>query len=479
MNPTDLSDVTARALDLLPPGDPASSDPRFVRDPRLVEESRQARETTAAVWLAVSPLRVAPPHVLEEVMREIQSPELVRSATPHRALPWLVASGWAAAAVVALCLWPERLPTSSQPELVASPLARPAEMSADAAPPTTPTPRDTRLRKDIARLQDRLTTLQNDPAHRTSRVLSLSAPGAVRRTEDESRQYVQKLLTDALRSALEATRSAPSDPASLVIERGWLPGGLPIPGDGGLIRHRNFPEKDWQELGLSRAANGNYYDSASQTVWGPDPEGRGFIGRKISEKDDVAAFTQEPDKTAAPAEPQAAPEGFVIENPAENRTEMFVENMPTVPEGKQLVVQFTNADGVKTETPLLPLETGGVASALSGSASTGLALPYWFNGSSTLGSVALIGGDYAQFGVGKVVSTGVRTTTLSTPATVDSSPVGVSDSTQYSINTVGYLNGGSLIVNFPNGTIPAEVQLALRDSSSTGQQDEIIVKSGP
>lgn len=479
MNPTDLSDATARALNLLPPGDPASSDPRLVRDPRLVEEARQSRETTAAVWLAVSPLRVAPPHVLNDVMKEIQSPEVMRRVTPHRSLPWLIASGWAAAAVVAFCLWPERLPTSSPRELVASPVVGPAEMPADAAPATPPTPRDARLRKDIARLQERLITLQNNPVRPTSRVLSLSAPGAVRRTEDESRQYVHKLLTDALRSALEATSGAPSDPASLVIERGWLPGGLPIPDDGGLIRHRNFPEKDWQELGLSRAANGNFYDAASQTVWGPDPEGRGFIGRKISEKDDVADFTQEPDKTATPVKPQAAPEGFVIENPAENRAEMFVENMPTVPEGKQLVVQFTNADGVKTETPLLPLETGGVASALSGSADTGLAHPSWFNRSSILGSVTLIGGDFTQFGVGKVVSNGVRTNHLSNPATVDSSPGVVSDSTQYSSNIVGYLNGGSLIVNFPNGTIPAEVQLALRDDSSAGQQDEIIVKSGP
>jgi hypothetical protein len=54
----------------------------------------------------------------------------------------------------------------------------------------------------------------------------------------------------------------------------------------------------------------------------------------------------------------------------------------------------------------------------------------------------------------------------------------VSDSTQYSINTVGYLNGGSLLVSFPSGMNPSEVQLMLRSITSTGQQDEIIVKSG-
>jgi hypothetical protein len=214
-------------------------------------------------------------------------------------------------------------------------------------------------------------------------------------------------------------------------------------------------------------------------VWGPDPEGRGFIGRKISEQDDVADFTQESDQQDTPPKPQATPEGFVIENPAEKTTEIVVENMPTPPDGKIIVLQFTSAEGVKTETPLIPLDGGGVASANPIPANTGLAPSYSYSGSSALGPVTLIGGDYAQFGVGKVVSNGVRTNNLSNPATENSSPVVVSDSTQYSINTVGYLNGGSLLVSFPSGMNPSEVQLMLRSITSTGQQDEIIVKSGP
>jgi hypothetical protein len=472
MNSTDLSDATARALDLLPSGDSANADPRFVRDSQLTDEARLTKEVAAAVWLAVSPLHVAPPNVLDEVMMEIRQPVPTEPIIRYHVLPWLAVSGWAAAAVMTLFLWPERFPQTTLREVHARPAAAPAERPSTSAPTAaSPSPRDARLRKDIGRLQERLAVLKRDPIRRSPRVMSLSAPGAVLRTEDESRRYVQKLLTDALRSALEAASGAPSDPASLVIERGWLPGGLPFPNDGGWIRHRNFPEQDWLELGLSRAANGNYYDAASQTVWSRDPAGRGFIGRKSNDKDNLAEFTQEPDHAATPLKPQAAPEGFVIENPTDNTTEMFVENMPEVTDGKQLVLQITDAAGVKTETPLIPMAAEKLANNLLTPTDTS-GLPVWFNATGTLDSGVLIGGDFTQFSSSKVIGSGIRSTTLS-PAAVN-----FSDVSQYS-NIVGYLNGGSLMVSFPNGEIPAEVQLALRDSAAIGEQDEIIVHSEP
>jgi hypothetical protein len=298
--------------------------------------------------------------------------------------------------------------------------------------------------------------------------MSLSAPGAVRRTEDESRRYVRKLLTDALRSALEAASGAPSDPAALVIERGWLPGGLPVPDDGGLIRHRNFPEQDWQELGLSRAANGNYYDAASQTIWSPDPDGRGFVGRKTNGKDDVAEFTNEPDKETAPLKPQTAPEGFVIENPAEKTTDIFVENMPDVPAGKQLIVSVTGADGTITAIPL----TQSIAGEIPGigplatnmgvldSAVSGHAMILSSTRTATLGSASLVTG-------------------TSPAATGNTAYFNPTNNSAFSSNIVGYLQGGSLMVTFPSDSIPAAVQLAIGDIVPAGQAPQIIVKSGP
>ena len=464
MNPSDLSDATVRALNLLPPGDPAISDPRLVRDSQLVEESKRSQETAAAVWLAVSPLRVAPPNVLQEVMREIRSPESTRTKTRHRSLPWLAASGWAAAAVVTIFLWPDQSPKTSRREIVKTPAKSPS----DVVPATTPTPRDARLRKDIVRLQDRLASFHNDPVRRTPRVMSLSAPGAVRRSEDESRQYIQNLLTNALRSALEASSGAPSDLASLVIERGWLPGGLPVPDDGGLIRHRHFPEQNWQELGLSRAANGNYYDPSSQIVWSPDPEGRGFIGKKFGESDNLGDFTQEPDQEFQPPKPQALPEGFVIENPAEKTTDIFVENLPDIPAGKQLILQTTAANGTITEIPLTPSNVGNVSSL--GSLATNFGV---LNSSASRGGTMLSSNGIVTRSPGSLANT---TTTGLTGPTTHSSPA---DNSAFSSNIVGYLYGGSLIVNFPSDSIPAEVQLAIGDISPTGTQPQIILKSEP
>lgn len=464
MNPSDLGDATARALNLLPPGDPASSDPRLVRDSQLAEESKRSQETAAAVWLAVSPLRVAPPDVLQEVMREIRSPESTRPHTRHRSLPWLAASGWAAAAAVAIYLWPANAPQTNSRETVKKPAESPAEMPADVAPSATPKARDARLRKEISRLQDRIASLQDDPVRPTPRVMSLAAPGAVRRTEDESRQYLQKLLTDALRSALEATSGAPSDPASLVIERGWLPGGLPVPADGGMIRHRNFPEQDWQELGLSRTDDRNYYDAASQTVWSPDPNGRGFIGRKISPEDDLANFTKEPERETTPLKPDATPEGFVIENPVEKTTEIFVENLPQIPPGKQLVLQTTDAAGVMTTTPLAPAAAGGIQATDPLVMNMNDIHPTWSGRGTVLSSSGLITRSSGSLGTSSSAMNG----STAFPSVTNTTS-----------NIVGYLYGGSLIVSFPSDAIPAEVQLAIGDLVPTGTAPEIILKSDP
>jgi hypothetical protein len=470
MNPSDLSDATARALDLLPPGDPASTDPRLVRDPQLVEEARQARETAAAVWLAVSPLRVAPPDVLQKALQQILPPESARPAASASPLRWLAASGWAAAAAVAIFLWPQRISQPARDQLVARPPETPASVAADVEISNTRTPRDVSVRKEITRLQDRLADLQNEPAQRTSRVMSLTAPGAIRRTEDESRQFVQKLLTDALRSALEATSGAPSDPASLVIERGWLPGGLPVPADGGMIRHRNFPEQDWQELGLSRSDERNYFDAASHTVWSPDPNGRGFIGRKISPEDDLANFTTEPDRETAPLKPEATPEGFVIENPVEKTTEIFVENLPEIPPGKQLVLQTTDAAGVITTTPLAPAAAGGIQSTDPLAMNMNDIHPTWSGRGTVFSSSGTITRNTGSFGNGGSTVYG---------STAFSNASNNLSNTAYTSNIVGYLYGGSLIVSFPSDAIPAEVQLAIGDLVPTGQSPEIILKSDP
>ncbi len=371
MNPADLADATARALDLLDPGDLSNSDPRLLRDPRLADEARLTREAAAEVWLAVSPLRVAPPEVLHELMEKIHPEGSPRPGNNSRSPYWLAVSGWAAAAALAFFLWPE---TPAPGILVTR--DRAAEMPTDQltfAPINPPPPRissrEARDRKEIVRLQQRLATVLRDRDHGTPRVLVLNAPGSARRSNAEARQRVRSILTHALWSALEAESFTPADLAALVIERGWLPGGLSQPAEGGIIRHRNFPAQAWQEMGLLRSTNGEYLDPASSTLWSADPDGRGFIGRKIAPAEDVSRFIQETNPVETnPAKPRTAPEGFIIENPEENTADVVIDQVPAPALGSSHLMLVTDASGRTKTIPVTPgIINGPVSTAAGGS----------------------------------------------------------------------------------------------------------------
>jgi hypothetical protein len=377
MNPADLADATARALDLLPPDDPAATDPRFSRDARFVDEARHAREAAADVWLAVSPLRVAPPDVLQAVLAELAPPVSARPSGNQRLLPWLAAaSGWAAAAVIAFSLWPGPSAEPAGTAVTARPVPTapaPAQVSAPA-----PVSRESRLRHEITRLQSRLAEVRPEDPARSPRVLRLSAPGAARRSPEQARHRVREILTGALRSALEAESGAPSDPAALVIERGWPAGGPPVPANGDAIRHRHFPEQSWQELGLKRSENGDYFDPATQVVWTPDPDNRGFLGRKITDDDDPARFKPASESHPPPPDkPRTIPEGFVIENPAEKSTEVVIDEMPPPAEGTERFVVWTDTLHATTTVPLseLPAPDGQMANASVASGSIIFTIP--------------------------------------------------------------------------------------------------------
>lgn len=348
MNPNDLADATVRALALLPPDDPACSDPRLLRDPQLIEEARATREAAADVWLAVSPLRVAPPEVLQTVLAEIRPDASIGSRSVSRFLPWLAASGWAAAAVVAFCLWTpdaERRPTM----VVETTPGKQPTATQSTQPSRNPRSRNTSLQSDILRLQAQLADLgeDKDPGSRSPRVITLNSPSAVSRTPEEARSRVRAILTDALHLALEAESGAPADPASLVIERGWLPGAMPELEEGGVVRHRNFPEHDWQKLGLRRSDDGEYYDASNQLLWSPDPEGRGFIGRKITQQDDLARFKSSTQPDEPPVfGPRMLPEGFVIENPEDKSSDVIIDQVPAPSEGTEQLIVWNNSFGV-------------------------------------------------------------------------------------------------------------------------------------
>lgn len=449
MNPTDLADATARALDLLPEGDLAKPDPRHVREPGLTEEARLTKETAAAVWLAVSPLRVAPPEVLHSVLENIHPPDSKYHRGSRPRVYLLSASGWAAAAVIAVLLWPKSTTTEPASKQAHSPAAVNEKGIVESTPLAPPPPRDSSVRKEILKLQERIASLSKNPANLSPEVISLSAPGAVRRTPEEARQRVHSILTRALRSALEIESGAPGDAASLVIERGWVPGGLPVLKEGEIIRHRNFPEKDWQELGLSRSEDGRYIDTTSQIIWSPDPEGRGFVGSKLSAEDDLAGFVQEPDSRNSEPQTLPPPEGFIVANPIDGTIDIILENIPPLTAGSQFVAQTTDARGV---TSLFPMTIANNGTLSVRSDSFGL-----------LSNAAVFSGSALSMG--------------SSFHSYSTSPDSLATSS--SSNTVGYINGGSMILIFPSGTIPAGFQLVEQGLVPTGGPDRIIVTSDP
>lgn len=351
MSRTDREDATAKALDILPPGDEARSDPRLIRDPELLDEARLTREAAADLWLAVSPLRAAPSDVLHAVMARIDA-KPPAAAKVRRFTPWLTASGWAAAIAVTVSLWPKGEQGSQKIVVVendghAAPgTVKRGPGDAKNATVTVPEKEDRRLRGELVKLRSSLARLSDGALLTGPRVMSLSSPGGIERTPEEARDRVWAVLTGALRSALEAESGAPNDPAALVIERGWLPDSVAAPAEGEVIRHRHFPESSWEELGLQRSDDGAYYDPEKQVVWTKDEEGRGYIGRRATADDDLSIYRTAGEAPAlASNQVRTQPEGFIIEDPVTNKAEVVIDQLQPPSEGMEQVVLWQDASG--------------------------------------------------------------------------------------------------------------------------------------
>lgn len=393
MSRTDREDALARALDILPPGDPAASDPRLLRDPALQEEARAAREAAADLWLAVSPLRAAPPDVLHSVMDKIGLPQaVVPQRRVTRLAPLLAASGWAAAAAIAICLWPRGTQIQQPGSVIAEEAPKSKASTRDEvqelAHPSHPEPdNDTQEQREIQRLKKRLASLNDIKSSAAPRIMSLTAPGMPRPSPEETNQRLSSALVEALKNSLQAQSGAPLDPASLVIQRGWLPQGLVAPDDGKTIRHLNFPEEAWREHHLLRADDGSYLDEARQIVWTREGDGSVFVGRKMSDDIDLAAYRQ-PDDTdkdtsvATLGGPRTAPEGFVIEDPVTNQTEVVIDQVPALAEGSQHQIVWYNAAG---EQGTISLDSSSLVGGGAGAgAYPSIVSPFASNGGSAV-----------------------------------------------------------------------------------------------
>lgn len=367
MKGTDREDAMARALDLLPTDDPARSDPRLVRDAALVEEARATREAAADLWLAVSPLRAAPPDLLPSVMEKIGLPVTVASRR-QRYFPWIAASGWAAAAVVAVSLWPQRHAQDLPGGAVAGPGPGRAPAAFDlpafpVAPPAQEAPSRERLPRDEAmRLRNTIADLREEQLVSAPRVMSLSAPGSIQRSPEETRDEVVGLFTRALRHSLVAGRGHAGGSQPLVFEGGGLPDVSAFADEQTVLMHRNFPEDAWQEFGLRRSDEGSYYDPARQVLWMPDSAGLGFVGKRTSAAEiDLEAFKAAPEMPeVATSVRRSEPQGYVVEDRLRKKAEVIIGEVPAPAEGNKQVLKWTDASGNSGE-----LEVGPVAATAS------------------------------------------------------------------------------------------------------------------
>jgi hypothetical protein len=375
-------DAVARALDLLPEHDPARTDPVFIRNVALVREAAAARETAVDVWLTVSPLTAAPAGMLERIMEKLPQPlseaeaavpVSVRGSSLARTL--LAAGGWAAAIVMA-CLWygydraAEKQDSAGkgndrEDAIDGDPVSSrwmPGDASRRPAGRPAPTAGADRRLQEILRLRAALE--REEGREKAPRIKILSPPGSMADRGVETRGELRRMLVNALRSTLEAETGAPGDDAVLVIERGWPSGDLIHLEDGATIRHRNFPEALWLDLGLLRADDGSYLDPVGNLIWSPDSEGRGFIGRRTVEGEDLGRYQRIAPEGNTPAEPaspapqsnpfvQVEPGGFLIENPVDASVDVVIEGVLPPAEGEQHWFVWTLPDGSVHEEPVL------------------------------------------------------------------------------------------------------------------------------
>jgi hypothetical protein len=315
--------------------------------------------------------------VLQALMGKIAPPISVRPGVGRRLHTMAAVSGWAAALVLLACLWPD---TGKAPAVAGTrdtsqaPAVR-GDQPQPAAALGIRYPNDRRLRDEIVRLQKQLAEAGETRKTTAPRVIALSAPGAVNRSPEEVRRRVQVVLTNALRAALEADSVSPADPASLVIERGWLNGGMLKPGTDGVVRHLNFPEHAWRENGMLRSENGSYYDAGNALIWAPDPQGYGFVGRSITAGDDLAGFhpgeDPSPGHPSPPARPGALAEGFIVENPAESTADVIIDQVPPPAKGSQHLIVLSDASGNTETHPIPPALTDASPSNLQNTSQPG------------------------------------------------------------------------------------------------------------
>ncbi len=260
-----------------------------------------------------------------------------------------------------------------------------------------------KLRETVMALQQELRAARSNSAGPKIHVLRSPTASASAAASDPDRE-LRDLLTAALTEDLARRTEMPT---SLIVETGWMPAAFAALPAGSVVRHRSFPVENFEDYGLLRAANGNFYDPVSHFLWTPAEDGGGYLGKRPPTNQDLTLFeASQPDSKHRefPSEqsakvsaveirstPKPDPIGYVIQGATDEKMTVVIGNLPILKPATNDNLPVTNPipqltaslDGGLTTFPL----TDGVI--VPGAFGTGFAsfnLPTSISANSSLGS---------------------------------------------------------------------------------------------
>ena len=302
------NDLPLAALGRLSKPEELELEAALAEDPQLAAELREHEEIIAGLWHSAAPLQTMPRSAWGELQERLHKSKTDIPITSPHFSKWLGALGWAAALVLGVFLWTEEKSTPQEHAQAheageGKTITKTRIIDSNSGA----TEAERAVRERLKKVQEKLTTAlaERDSATLASQVIELYPPGQSASDSPEIRsQRLLKLLTEALGQDLQRHDE---EAVSLIIEEGWLDLALQTLPDDAKIRHRTFPAERFDDYGLLRSPEDEYFDPDSKFLWKPAPDGGGYLGSLAPENLDLSNFSNAPEIKESPDPSPSAP----------------------------------------------------------------------------------------------------------------------------------------------------------------------------